>query len=884
MTGKVIIWALVFGLWCFTAPAATYYCGPSSTGSGSGADFNNRLALPVSGGGARGNTYVYIEGSYGGVSFTVANSGSTPVTWRQASTTDSAVAGYSAALHDGIASFGEVNPARQYFIWQAKPRVESLGWSSPVGRYYTTALGISANSLNSDDSDNASISDVCFGPAYNENPGAGTIAGYGQTIYLVYNQQNVTFTRCHFFGWTRALYVNGSSGFTFDHCDIGPGWGKEAIGMVDANVDNLTIKYCRFYEASQLDPGDGSSGITAEIGGFGYGTSYNNVKVYGCWFYNSHSAGRNSCIGLGGLGKTGTAQNCLVYNNTFVLAEASSYSHIQLVGSGNQAFNNLAYNTAGGMSVTVSGGTAGNNIASASDPFVGVASRNYRIISTTGGTYPRNAGSSSPGSSYNQDPDGITRGSDGTWDVGAFEYASSSTFPPVITSSLTAVATNGIAFSPAYSITTSNSATSFGATPLPLGLSHSAGTISGTPTGVVSYSTNVTITATNSAGQDSEVLVITVYNGLVPSFSTSPVARTNSEATGVVLTSAATTTYGAVSYQWQSNSINISGATSANYSKVPAVVLPDSGFYRVIASNSWGSVTSSAVYVSITNASAPPVITPANLSGTINQAITSFQINATEGPTAYGAANLQAGLSVNGSTGLITGTPTVASTNSVVLSATNAFGFDQETVTFSISAGNVSTNITVGSRVAVNISPTLRVRDAAALAGNILGEQSYLAEGVVTGGPTTADGYTWWNINYDAAPDGWSIEGASGVYWLVVAPPGGDTTAPSITQSTPTSGIFTKVAGIVVAGTASDNVALADVKYRWTFPDGTHTDIITATGTTSWSFPVTLQSGSNYFNIWATDTSSNTNATSFGIRFHPASGIITNIIIGTLNL
>lgn len=858
--------------------AATYYCGPSSTGSGTGADFNNRLALPVSGGGARGNTYVYIEGSYGGVTFSTANSGSTPVTWRKASSADSAVAGYASTLHDGIAAFGEINPTRQYFIWQGGARTESLGWSSPVGRYQTSATGCSANSLNADDPDNSSFSDIYFGPTYNESPGSSTIAGYGQTLYFVYNHQNVTFTRCHIFGWTRANYVNGSTGFTFDHCDFGPGWGKECIGMVDANVDSLTVKYCRFYNASQVDPNDGSSGITAEIGGFGSGTTYNNVKVYGCWFYSSVSGGRNSCIALGGLSKSGAASGCLVYNNTFVLAESSYYSHIQLVGSGNSAYNNLSYQSGGGMSVTVSGGTTGNNIESASDPFVNSGSRNYRIISTTGGTYPRNAGSSTPGSSYNTDPDGSTRGADGTWDVGAYEYGSSVTYPPVITSSLTAVATNGIAFN--YSISTSNSATSFGATPLPLGVTHSSGELSGTPSAVVSYSTNTVITATNSAGSDSETLVITVYNGLPPTLTTSPVAKTNSQATGVVLTSAATTTYGSVSYQWQSNSINISGATSANYSKVPAVVASDSGLYRVIASNSWGSVTSSAVYVSITNATLIPTITPTDISGTVNQAITAYQITASEGPTSYGAASLPTGLSVNATSGLITGTVTTAGTNTVTLGATNANGGTITNISVRIAAGNVGTNISVGSRVAVNISPSLRVRDAAALAGTILGEQNYEAEGTVIGGPTTADGYTWWEINYDTAPDGWSIEGTGGAYWLIVAPPGGDTTAPSISVTSPTSGAVTNVAGIVVVGTASDAVALADVKYRWTFPDGTHTDIITATGTANWSFTVTLQAGSNYFNIWATDTSSNTNAASLGINYVPA----RRVTVGTLRI
>ena len=55
-----------------------------------------------------------------------------------------------------------------------------------------------------------------------------------------------------------------------------------------------------------------------------------------------------------------------------------------------------------------------------------------------------------------------------------------------------------------------------------------------------------------------------------------------------------------LSYQWQKNSVNISGATSASYT-TPATVSSDSGAtFRVIVSNSAGSVTSSAATLTVT--------------------------------------------------------------------------------------------------------------------------------------------------------------------------------------------------------------------------------------------------------------------------------------------
>lgn len=86
--------------------------------------------------------------------------------------------------------------------------------------------------------------------------------------------------------------------------------------------------------------------------------------------------------------------------------------------------------------------------------------------------------------------------------------ASSSVTAPVISSSLTATGTVATAFN--YQITASGSPTSFGATGLPTGLSlnSSSGAITGTPTGA--GTSNVTISATNSAGTGSATLVITV--------------------------------------------------------------------------------------------------------------------------------------------------------------------------------------------------------------------------------------------------------------------------------------------------------------------------------------------------------------------------------------
>lgn len=857
--------------------AATLHVKPTASGAGNGTTWTDALGsnfTPV-----RGNTYYFADGSYGSGTtiYSTAQSGSTLITFRKATVADHGSAtGWSDTLGDGVATWGEIKFTTDYWYFDGQKRNAS-DWADDTS-YGFRVDGFYQRNYDTDVSgDFITVRHVNIGgtktTAFSEgHPTAGFyFAGFTATI------NNWTVENCYVHNVDIPFHVNGADNVQISGCYLGPSWQKEAIrGQISSR--NLIVANNIFRDTCQAVPGesgDGRVSCTAVIACWdGTSGSWDGIQIYGNLIVQTHNTTHTDGIimvgGDGGSTAAGaTANNCLVYNNTIIgVNQGTAVIRKNGSGSGNIARNNIWSGLGGSVTTGSSFNTTSDNNVLATSVFVNYAGGNFHLSGAQAGT--------SLGSTYQTDIDGVTRGGDGTWDEGAFEYGSGTINPPVITSSLAVVATNSVAFS--YSITTSNSATSFGATPLPIGLSHSAGTILGTPSLAVSYSTNTTITATNSSGSDSEVLVITVYNGLAPTFTTSPVAKTNSEATGVVLTSAATTTYGSVTYQWQSNSVNISGATSANYSKVPAAVAPDSGLYRVIASNSWGSITSSAVYVSITNASAPPVITPANLSGTINQAITAFQINATEGPTAYGAANLQAGLSVNGSTGLITGTPTVASTNTVTLSATNAYGYDQENVTFSI-ASVVGTNISVGSRVAVNISPTLRVRDAAALAGNILGEQNYLAEGTVLSGPTTVDGYVWWEINYDSAPDGWSIEGTGGSYWLIVAPPDGDTTAPSISITSPAHPTTTNMSVVNITGTASDNVGLSLVDYVW-FLNGVTHDTGTATGTDSWTFSRTLLAGSNYFQVKAVDTSSNTNAAGVGITYIPA----RRVTVGTLRL
>jgi hypothetical protein len=411
---------IILLLLCARLSAATLYCSPA--GGGSGANFSNLATLPTTTGFTRGNVYVIVEGSYGSKTLSTAASGTTTITIRKASALDSAVTGYASSLHDGQATFGTITVSTQYWIIDGQTRTETNRMEAPdgYGIRADSLTGLDEPSVDAGTASNSQFSYLDIGGAWDEDGTPTSVDTDGSALRFVYCHHHLTFTRCIFHnkgtGNSAMAMMHGTEDITFDHCDFYFGWGKATVATPNVGQQRHVTKFCRFWNAAQSDPSPDAEGpgITTELGTYTHTEATADHLVYGCVFYGTASGGRNAVVWYGNNFDPLTATGCRVFNNTFVgFPESPVFAHIYLAGSDNEARNNLFWDITGSMEVTSN--TASNNVDAVSDPFVDYANRDFRLSAAT-------TSGANTGSPYDVDPLGNTRGADGTWDVGAYEY------------------------------------------------------------------------------------------------------------------------------------------------------------------------------------------------------------------------------------------------------------------------------------------------------------------------------------------------------------------------------------------------------------------------------------------------------------------------------
>jgi large repetitive protein len=321
---------------------------------------------------------------------------------------------------------------------------------------------------------------------------------------------------------------------------------------------------------------------------------------------------------------------------------------------------------------------------------------------------------------------------------GFFSTDSGTPTAPTITSATTASGVVGSAFS--YRITASQNPTIFGATGLPAGLSvNAAGLITGTPTSAGTSS--VTITATNAVGTGSATLTLTISNTQPDTnlalFKTAVASSINggndaSKAVDAIdsgdsrwesqqghdpewlyVDLGASAQISSIDIDWENASAqnyileysNDQADTPANWQPFATITNNPGGgghvvsrpvntpaigrFVRVTGTTRntpYGySINDLKVLGSFVPQGTAPTITSASTASGVAGSTFSYQIAASQNPTAFGATGLPAGLSVNAA-GLISGTPTTAGTSSVTITATNAVGTGSAALTLTITS------------------------------------------------------------------------------------------------------------------------------------------------------------------------------------------------------
>jgi hypothetical protein len=452
---KLILYILILIAFPYISISATHYIRPSGGGGGgtSWTDAYNGLPATM----VRGDTYVVAGGTYtSSHTFNDAMSGSTYIYIRKANDAqDSGVAGWSASYGSNQAVFSSTG-ATQWTFTQGYYDFDGV---TPTTKWASTGYGIKVipgnmdqtNTLFNGDTDNAR--NLIF---RRMEVVGGTNTAYTNMIFQTGGDAGVL-DQLH--GWTiQYCYVHDFSTafrwagvhkniieYSYIKDSYSPSGGdhSETYGIV---ASGYHITRFNLFENTNH-----STGMAMTLGNYTQtGATNSYLEFYGNVFVDC-SGGGNGLFGTADSGSNVTPMNgWKIYNNTFVRSPLQISPNSVSPATGWILKNNLLYgsNTSWMNDVPLASYTVSNNYFNSSAKvwnngtgdisssestsvlFANYAGGNFTLGS---GSQTRNAGANL-GTPYDTDPDGNTRGSDGTWDIGAYEYgAGGDVTAPVVT-------------------------------------------------------------------------------------------------------------------------------------------------------------------------------------------------------------------------------------------------------------------------------------------------------------------------------------------------------------------------------------------------------------------------------------------------------------------
>jgi hypothetical protein len=449
--GELMRYVIVILLLGSAAMGANHYVLPTGSGSKTGADWANACAGFTGSCSAaaliRGDVYYVGGGSYSSYTFKTAESGTLIIRIKGATGVDH---GTSAGWNS---SYG-VDVAQALFsyplsIWNGY-QIFDGNTGSPtngVGSYgFRVALPSSCSNGNLAiqlGPGGTSVSKVQLSHFY-LLACPGDVGSTGIYLQTKTTATNFTYSYNYFDGFEAAIFDH-ATGTTIDHNYFINAYSSadhhgNQMDFVDAEVNPVISNNMILNCAGTVCLGANDNGNTCSQGLTG-------AKIYGNVFDAKLTSGGTQPVGDGIIGSTTRCfmANSVIYNNTFTGSTSgwlqACVTSAATCGSatGNTAENNVVWNEPCAMgsaitthdynsylSCTDTAPTEAHGQTVSLNPFVASSSNNFNL--STGGT--SNCPSTTAVCSglvlntpYNVDPNGVTRGVNGVWDRGAFEYS-----------------------------------------------------------------------------------------------------------------------------------------------------------------------------------------------------------------------------------------------------------------------------------------------------------------------------------------------------------------------------------------------------------------------------------------------------------------------------
>jgi len=411
--------------------------------------------------------------------------------------------------------------------------------------------------------------------------------------------------------------------------------------------------------------------------------------------------------------------------------------------------------------------------------------------------------------------------------------------------------------------------------------SNAATSGSGAATGTSSWSGSVpltpgpnviTFTATDGAGNIKTVPITVTYDLTNPAVAiTSPTAAgTYQTATGTLaigaLAGTASDASGITLVQVQLNGGAFVAATGTTAWSNSAAITLAAGVNSIVVRATDGSGNMSTTSLSVTFDNTLPTISisspasglvtnasPIILSGVASDNLAVASVTWTNTLTAG------SGTATGTTSWTATGVALAAGVNPITVTATDTLGniktasisvtYDATVPTLNITTPATTTVVTNLAQITLSGSASDNIAVASVTASN--------AANSSTGTPSGTTSWSVASINLIAGTNVITVTATdtAGNITTKVITVTRDNTAPAVAFTTPTSGptYLASSTPLLIAGTSSDNVAVASVS--WVNSAGGSGS---AAGTTSWSASVALTTGTNTLTVTATDTAGNT--------------------------